>query len=69
MKMGYLTEPKYIKYVKGYDFLSFARGFEDKYRKKLMDIATKTGIDAARAASKNLFTKLQNLQDIYLEIK
>ena len=44
--MRYSTEPKYRKYVKGSGFLSFARKFGDKYGKKLMDIATKTGIDA-----------------------
>ena len=32
--------------------MSFARKFGDKYGKKLMDIATKTGIDAAKTASK-----------------
>ena len=41
-------EPNYRKYVKGYGFLSFARKFGDKYGKKLMDTATKTGIDAAK---------------------
>ena len=40
------------KYVKGYGFLSFARRFSDKYGKKLMDTTTKTGIDAAKTASK-----------------
>ena len=50
--MRYSTEPKYGKYVEGYGFLSFARKFGDKYGKKLMDAATKTGIDAAKAASK-----------------
>ena len=50
--MRYSTEPKYRKYVKGYGFLSFARKFGDKYGKKLMDTATKTGIDAAKTASK-----------------
>ena len=47
MKMRYSTEPKFRKYVKEYGFLSFARKFRDKYRKKLIDTATKTGIDAA----------------------
>ena len=32
--------------------LSFARIFGDKYGKKLMDTATKTGIDAAKTTSK-----------------
>ena len=40
------TEQKYRKYVKGYSFLSFAKKFDDKYGKKLMDTVTKTGIDA-----------------------
>ena len=31
-----------------YTALSFARKFSDKYGKKLMDTATKTGIDAAK---------------------
>ena len=55
--MRYSTEPKYRKYVKGYGFLSFARKFGDKYGKKLMDTATKTGIDAAKIASKRLVPK------------
>ena len=44
--MGYSTEPKFRKYVKGCRFLSFARKFGDKYDKKLMDTAAKTGIDS-----------------------
>ena len=36
-------EPTYSKHVQGYGFLSFARNFGDKYRKKLMDTATKVG--------------------------
>ena len=31
--MRYSTEPKYRKYIKGYDFLSFTRKFDDKYGK------------------------------------
>ena len=50
--MRYSTEPGFRKYVKGYGFLSFARKIGDKYGKKLMDTATKTGIDAAKTASK-----------------
>ena len=38
-------------------FLSFPRKFGDKYGKKLMDTATKTGIDAAKTASKRLVQK------------
>ena len=55
--MRYSTEPKYRKYVKGYGFLSFARKFGDEYGKKLMDTATKTGIDAAKTASKRVVQK------------
>ena len=55
--MRYSTEPKYRKYVKGYGFLSFARRFGDKYGKKLMDTATKTGIDAAKTSSKRVVQK------------
>ena len=39
--MRYSTEPKFIKYVKGYVFLSFARNFVYKYGKKLIDTAKK----------------------------
>ena len=46
--MRYSTEPRFRKYVKGYGFLSFAKTFGNKYGKKLMDTATKTGIDAAK---------------------
>ena len=44
----YSTKPKYRKYVEGYGFLSFARKFGDKYGRKLMDTATKTGITASK---------------------
>ena len=33
-------------------FLSFAKYFGNKYGKKLMNTATKTGIDAAKTVSK-----------------
>ena len=58
--MRYSTEPKFRKYVKGYGFLSFARTFGNKYGKRLMDTATKTGIDAAKIASKRL---VQNIAE------
>ena len=62
--MGYSTEPRFRKHVKGYGFLSFARKFGNKYGKKLMDTATITGIDAAKTASKRYLKKLQKLQEI-----
>ena len=62
--MRYSTEPRFGKYVKGYSFLSFAKKFGNIYGKKLMDTATKTGIDAGKTASKEKFKKLQKLQEI-----
>ena len=44
IKMRYLTEPRYRKYFKGFDFLPFARKLGDKYGKKLMDSAIKKEI-------------------------
>ena len=55
--MRYSTEPKFRKYVQGYGFLSFARKLGDRYGKKLIDTATKTGIDAAKTASKRVVQK------------
>ena len=52
--MRYLTKPTYRKYVKGYDFLSFARKFGVKYGTITMDTATKTWIDAAKSACKRV---------------
>ena len=37
--------------------MSFTRKFGDKYGKKLVDTATKTGIDAAKKASKRIVQK------------
>ena len=52
--MRYSIEPKYRKYVKGYSVLSFARKFGNKYGKKIIDTATKTGMNAAKTASKRV---------------
>ena len=41
--MHYSIEPRERRYVKGYGFLSFARNFGNKYGKKLMNTAIKTG--------------------------
>ena len=53
--MRYSLEPKYRKYVQGYGFWSFARNVE--IISKLMDSATKTGINAAKTASKRVVQK------------
>ena len=55
--MRYSTETKFRKHVQGYGVLPFARKLKDKYGKKLMDTATKTGIDAAKTASKRVVQK------------
>ena len=55
--MRYSIEPKFGKYVKGHGFLSFARKFNSKYGEKLTDVATKTGIDAAKTSSKRVVQK------------
>ena len=55
--MRYSTEPKYRTYVKRYVFLSFAKKIGDKYGEKLMDTATRTGIDAAKTVSKRVVQK------------
>ena len=64
--MRHSLEPEYIKYVKGYGFLSFARNFGDEYGKsiinsknvkKLMDGATKTSKDFAKIAGKKIIHK------------
>ena len=55
--MRYSIEPRFRKYVKGYVFLSFAKKVGNKYGKKLMDTASKTGIGAATTASKRVVQK------------
>ena len=53
----YSIEPRTRKYVKEYGFLSFARNLSNKYGKQLLDIATKTGLYAAKTASKKVAHK------------
>ena len=60
--MRYSTGPRFRKYVKGYGFWSFAKNFGNKCGKKLMDTATKTGMDVAKITSKRVVQKLQKLQ-------
>ena len=62
--MRFSTKPRKRKHVQGYGFLSFVRKFGDKCGKKLMDTETKTGSDAAKTASKELFKKMQKQQEI-----
>ena len=55
--MRYSTESRFRKYIKGYGSSSFTKKFRNKYGKKLMDTATKTGMDAAKIASKRVVKK------------
>ena len=55
--MRYSTGPRFRKYVKGYWFLSFVRKFGDKYCKKINRYWKKTGMDAAKTASKRVVQK------------
>ena len=41
--MRYSIDPRERRHIKGYGFLSFARNFGNKYGKKLMNTAIKTG--------------------------
>ena len=52
--MRYSIEPRERRYIKGYGFLSFARNFGNKYGKKLMNTATKTGTNFISKYSKKL---------------
>ena len=55
--MRYSIETRLRKYVEGHGFLSFARYSVINMVKKLMDTATKTGIDAAKTPSKRVVQK------------
>ena len=52
--MHYSIEPRERRYVKGYGFMSFARNFGNKYGKKLMNTAIKTGTNFNSKYSKKL---------------
>ena len=41
--MRYSIEPREKRYIKGYGFSSFAKKFSNRYGKKLMNTAIKTG--------------------------
>ena len=42
----YFTETKTRKYVKGYGFLSFGRNLSNKFGRQLLEVVTKTRVDA-----------------------
>ena len=53
----YSIKPRTRTYVKGYGFLSFAINLSNKYGKKLLNTATKTGLDTLKTASKKVAIK------------
>ena len=59
--MRYSVEPRDRKYVKGYEFLSFAKNIgkkiSSKYSQKLVDSAQKFATDAIKSASKRAIQK------------
>ena len=57
--MGRYYKNEIFNKIKGYEFLSFGRKLENKYGKKLIDTATKTGIDAAETASRRVVEKTE----------
>lgn len=55
--MRYSIKLRHRKYIERYGFLLFGKTFGNKYWKKIMDAATKTGINAAKATSKKVVQK------------
>ena len=55
--MRYSAEPRYRKHVREYDFCNLLENLVINMEKKRMDIATKTGIDAPKTASKRVVQK------------
>ena len=55
--MRYSIERRDRLYVKGYEFMSFARIMSNKYGKKLVDTAKKPATNAIKTASKRAIQK------------
>ena len=55
--MRYSLEPRDRIYVKGYEFMSFARSMSNKYGKKLVDKAKRSATDVIKTASKRATPK------------
>ena len=55
--MRYSIEPRERRYVKGYGFMSFARNFNDKYSKSLMDKGIDVSKTFAKTAGKRILKK------------
>ena len=67
--MRYLIKSREKGYAKGYDYLLFAKKSGDKYCRKLLDTATKSGTDPLKAASKRVVQKQQKQLVISLIIR
>ena len=52
--MRYSIEPRERRFVKGYGFMSFARNFNDKYSKSLMDKGINVSKTFAKTAGKKI---------------
>ena len=52
--MRYSIQPRERRYINGYDFLSFVKNFGNKYGKKLINTAIKTGTNFNSKYSKKL---------------
>ena len=55
--MRYSIKPRDRIYVKGYQFLSFAKNMSNKYGQKLFDTAKKSTTDAIKTVSKRAIQK------------
>ena len=60
--MRYSIEPRERRYVKGYGFMSFARNFNDKYSKSLMDKVIDVSKNLLKLLVKKYFKKKQQKQ-------
>ena len=55
--MRYSIEPRKRRYVKRHGFMSFARNFNDKYSKSLIDKGIDISKDFAKTAGKRILQK------------
>ena len=65
----YFIEPKRRKYVEKMWFFVIRKKLLGKSRKKLLDIATKSGLDEAKTESRKEVYKEQNVMQIQEKLK
>ena len=56
-KRRYSIAPRTRKYIKRYEFLSFAKNLSNKYGKQLLDSATKSELNSLKSTSKKVVHK------------